>query len=108
MLLTNAADVKVEFIDDSTIKDALKDCETFGLISVTVTGKLYVVKSKRQVNIKHVNDRTSCHVQGTCFTDDGLLFLADYNNKPLKLIDLSSESIKDHLDLTCLHIQFAK
>jgi hypothetical protein len=66
---------------------------------VTATDKMYVLKSKRQVNIKHVNDRTSCHVHSTCFTDDGLLFLADYNNKALTLIDLSSEFIKDQLDL---------
>ncbi|XP_060574257.1 uncharacterized protein LOC132731974 [Ruditapes philippinarum] len=101
--VTNSSDVKVEFIADSTIKDALKDFKTFGLISVSNTEnireKMYVVKSKKQVNIKHQNDRTSCHVLGSCFTDDGLLFLADYNNKTFKLIDLSSESIKDKLNL---------
>ncbi|XP_060574256.1 E3 ubiquitin-protein ligase Midline-1-like [Ruditapes philippinarum] len=96
--VTNSSDVKVEFIADSTIKDALKDFKTFGLISVSNTenirDKMYVVKSKKQVNIKHQNDRKTCNVYGSCFTDDGLLFLADYDNKTLKLIDLSSESIK--------------
>ncbi|XP_060565227.1 uncharacterized protein LOC132724392 isoform X1 [Ruditapes philippinarum] len=100
--VTNSSDVKVEFIADSTIKDALKNFKTFGLISVSNTenirDKMYVVKSKKQVNIKHVNDRNTCNVYGSCFTDDGLLFLPDYNNRALKLIDLSSGSIKHRLD----------
>jgi hypothetical protein len=49
MSLTNAVDVQVEIIVDSTIMDALKDCEIIGLISVTVIDKMYVVKSKKQV-----------------------------------------------------------
>ncbi|XP_060566628.1 uncharacterized protein LOC132725509 [Ruditapes philippinarum] len=101
--VTNSSDVKVEFIADSTIKDALQDFKTFGSISVSNTEnireKMYVVKSKKQVNIKHQNDKETCNVIGSCFTDDGLLFLADHNNKTLKLIDLSSESIKDKLNL---------
>ncbi|XP_060591963.1 probable E3 ubiquitin-protein ligase MID2, partial [Ruditapes philippinarum] len=101
--VTNSSDVKVEFIADSTKKDALKDFKAFGLISVSTTEnireKMYVMKSKKQVNIKHQNDRKTCYVTGSCFTDDGLLFLADYDNKTLKLIDLSSESIKDRLNL---------
>jgi uncharacterized protein YxjI len=101
--VTNSSDVKVEFIAYSTINDALKDFKTFGLISVsnteTIRDKMYVVKRKKQVNIKHQNDRMICSVIGSCFTDDGLLFLADYSNKALKLIDLSSESIKDRLNL---------
>ncbi|XP_060566621.1 uncharacterized protein LOC132725503 [Ruditapes philippinarum] len=101
--VTNSSDIKVEFIADTTIKDALKDFKTIGLISVSNTknirDKMYVVKSKKQVNIKHVNDKEKCCVIDSCFTDDGLLFLADYNNKALKLIDLSSESIKDKLNL---------
>jgi WD40 repeat protein len=101
--VTNSSDVKVEFIADSTIKDALKEFKTFGLISVSNTEnireKMYVVKGKKQVNIKHGNDRKTCSIIGSYFTDDGLLFLADFNNKTLKLIDLSSESIKDKLNL---------
>ncbi|XP_060573283.1 uncharacterized protein LOC132731173 [Ruditapes philippinarum] len=100
--VTNSSDVKVKFIADSTIKDALKDFKTFGLISVSNTenkrDKMYVVKRKKQVNIKHVNDRETCYIYGSCFTDDGLLILADYENKSLKLIDMSSESIKHRLD----------
>jgi WD40 repeat protein len=61
--------------------------------------KLYDIKRKKLVNIKHENDRRECNVSGQCFTDDGLLFLADYSNKALKLIDLSSESMIDRLDL---------
>ncbi|XP_060566627.1 uncharacterized protein LOC132725508 [Ruditapes philippinarum] len=101
--ITNSSDVKVEFIADSTIKDALKDFKAFGSISVSTCNaehkrdKMYGVKSKKQVNIKHVNDIETCRVTGSCFTDDGLLFLADHRNKTLKLIDLSSESIKDKL-----------
>ncbi|XP_060586141.1 uncharacterized protein LOC132741893 [Ruditapes philippinarum] len=101
--MTNSSAVKVEFIADWSIKDALKDYKTFGLISVSDTesmrDNMYVVKSKKQVNIKHENDKRTCNVNGSCFTDDGLLFLADYYNKTLKLIDLSSESIKDKLNL---------
>jgi sugar lactone lactonase YvrE len=82
---------------------ALKDFKTFGLISVSntenITDKMYDVKSKKQVNMKHITDSKTCDIWGSCFTDDGLLFLADYSNKALKLIDLSAESIKDRLDL---------
>ncbi|XP_060565229.1 uncharacterized protein LOC132724392 isoform X3 [Ruditapes philippinarum] len=101
--VTNSSDVKVEFIADSTIKDALKDFETFGLIlvsnTVKIRDKMNVVKSKKHVNISHVNDKVTCYVNGSCFTDDGLLFIADLNNNTLKLIDLSTKSIKDRLDL---------
>jgi hypothetical protein len=38
-------------------------------------------------------------VYASFFTDDGLLLLADYSNKALKLIDLSTESMLDRLDL---------
>ncbi|XP_060573265.1 uncharacterized protein LOC132731157 isoform X1 [Ruditapes philippinarum] len=101
--VTNSSGVKVEFNADLTMINALKDFKTFGFVSVSesenMRDKLYDVKSKKLVNIKHENDRRTCSVYGSCFTDDGLLFLADYSNKALKLIDLSSESIKDRLDL---------
>ncbi|XP_060573282.1 uncharacterized protein LOC132731172 [Ruditapes philippinarum] len=101
--LTNTSDVKLEFNDDSTMINAFKDFQTFGFVSVSesvnMRDKLYDVKSKKLVNIKLENNRKTSSVYSSCFTDDGLLFLADYNNKALKLIDLSSESIKDCLDL---------
>jgi DUF4097 and DUF4098 domain-containing protein YvlB len=94
--MTNLSDIKVEFIADTTIKDSLKDYKTFGFISESNTENIrdtmYVVKSKEQVNIKHVNDKGTCRVTGSCFTDDGLLVLADFNNKTIKLVDLSSAS----------------
>ncbi|XP_060573267.1 uncharacterized protein LOC132731158 [Ruditapes philippinarum] len=101
--VTNSSDVKVEFNADLTMINALKDFKTFGFVSVSesekMRDKLYDVKSKKLVNIKLENDRKKCSVYSSCFTDDGLMFLADYSNKSLKLIDLSSESIKDRLDL---------
>ncbi|XP_060586134.1 uncharacterized protein LOC132741886 [Ruditapes philippinarum] len=101
--VTKSSDVKVEFIADSTIKDVLKDFKTFGLIAVSNTenlrDKMYIVERKKQVNIKHVNDLRQCSVNGSCFIDNELLFLTDYVNNTLKLINLSSESIKDQLNL---------
>ncbi|XP_060573264.1 uncharacterized protein LOC132731155 [Ruditapes philippinarum] len=101
--VTNSSDVKVEFNADLTMINALKDFKTFGFVSLSesekMRDKLYDVKSKKLVNIKHENDRTACNVYGSCFTDNGLLLLADHRNKALKLIDLSSESMIDRLDL---------
>ncbi|XP_060573281.1 uncharacterized protein LOC132731171 [Ruditapes philippinarum] len=101
--LTNTSAAKIEFNADLTMINAFKDFKTFGLVSVSesenMRDKLYDVKSKKQVYIKYENDRQTCNVYASCFTDDGLLFLADYSNKALKLIDLSSESMIDRLDL---------
>jgi WD40 repeat protein len=101
--LTNTSDVKLEFKADSTMINAFKDFQTFGFVSVSesvnMRDKVYDVKSKKQVCIKYENDRHTCNVYASCFTDDGLLFLADHSNKALKLIDLSSESMIDRLDL---------
>ncbi|XP_045211742.2 uncharacterized protein LOC123563169 [Mercenaria mercenaria] len=97
-VLRKALDVKILFTAYSKITAFLNEVKSLGMVSAGLKTTLYQVQSKYEENIRYANDR-NCYIQGSCFTADGLLLLADSNNKSLKRLDLSSKSVKDQLVL---------
>ncbi|XP_045172409.2 uncharacterized protein LOC123534301 [Mercenaria mercenaria] len=59
---------------------------------------IYKVKSKKEINIKMQNDRTTCSIHDVCQLQDGTIILADGNNRKIKRLDMNY-NIKDHCDL---------
>ncbi|XP_053401011.1 uncharacterized protein LOC128557564 [Mercenaria mercenaria] len=59
----------------------------------------YKVKQQRNINTKVKEDKYTCRILGSCFTEDGSLLLADNNNYKLKRLNISTYTIIDQLDL---------
>ncbi|XP_053389313.1 uncharacterized protein LOC128552306 [Mercenaria mercenaria] len=96
-------EVKISFPVDMKIKNYLKQLKILGHVSSEeATYKLstaYKVKQQRDIDIKLKEDNSGCNIYGSCFTEDGSLLLADLINRKLKRLDLSTDTIIDHLDL---------
>ncbi|XP_053392506.1 uncharacterized protein LOC123545717 isoform X1 [Mercenaria mercenaria] len=97
-------EAKVSFSADMKIKNYLKQQKVLGQVSTakatyTPRTTAYKVKQKRDIDIKLKEDKTTCNIYGSCFTEDGSLLLADLNNDKLKRLDVSTDTIIDHLDL---------
>ncbi|XP_045162980.2 uncharacterized protein LOC123527529 [Mercenaria mercenaria] len=104
--LHTQTDMKMLFSPDQEIINFLQQMiESFGIVQCYSLGTsnsrktLYAVKATREVNIRTQNDTNTCCVLGSCFTQDGMLLLADYNNKTLKLVDLVQMVVVDRCNL---------
>ncbi|XP_053401720.1 uncharacterized protein LOC123540149 isoform X2 [Mercenaria mercenaria] len=98
------SEVKIFFSADMKIKNYLKQLKTLGEVSTSeATYKprttAYTVKQQRNIDIRLKEDRNACTIWGSCFTEDGSLLLADWYNNKLKRLDVSTDTITDHLDL---------
>ncbi|XP_053402030.1 uncharacterized protein LOC123540358 isoform X2 [Mercenaria mercenaria] len=97
-------EAKIIFSADMKIKNYLKQLKTLGQVSIAeATYKprttAYKVKQQRYIDTKLKEDKNKCSIYGSCFTEDGSLLLADFNNLKLKHLDMSTYTIIDHIDL---------
>ncbi|XP_053397409.1 uncharacterized protein LOC123551874 isoform X1 [Mercenaria mercenaria] len=97
-------DVEIGFQPDVKINSFLKQLQTLGKISITSTKlklktTLYTKRAENEINVKLTTDRCRCYISGSCFISDGSLLLADSNNNRLKHVNISTATVKDHLDL---------
>ncbi|XP_053401568.1 uncharacterized protein LOC123540683 [Mercenaria mercenaria] len=97
-------EVNVFFSADMKIKNNIKQLKTLGEVSTAeATYKprttVYTVKQQRNINVQLKEDERKCDIHGSCFTEDGSLLLADWYNNKLKHLDVSTDTITDHLDL---------
>ncbi|XP_053402217.1 uncharacterized protein LOC123540155 [Mercenaria mercenaria] len=98
------SEVKIFFSADMKIKNYLKQLKTLEQVSAAETTykprtTAYKVKQKRDIDIKIKEDKNTCSIWGSCFTEDGSLLLADLYNNKLKRLDVSTDTITHHLDL---------
>ncbi|XP_060568392.1 uncharacterized protein LOC132726994 [Ruditapes philippinarum] len=50
--------------------------------------------TSRNINVKTSSDTKECHITGITISPQNQLFVADYDNKSIKMIDINSEEIK--------------
>ncbi|XP_045196544.2 uncharacterized protein LOC123551572 [Mercenaria mercenaria] len=98
--------VKITFFANQKLQDFLGQVETFGkvtgdpCISLNPRTTAYSIKDKREMSIRLQSDsENDCRVHGACLTDDGMLLLADYNNKKLKRANIDELAMVDYYDL---------
>jgi hypothetical protein len=93
------------FIADQNIKAFLQQMHAFGKVACNktpITGhidRLYKVRNRREINVQLSSDTSECDIEGSCLTGDGFLLMTDRNNNKLKRLDMSTETVKDYLDL---------
>ncbi|XP_053390841.1 uncharacterized protein LOC128553690 [Mercenaria mercenaria] len=97
-------ELKIGFSDTIKIRNYLKQLKTLGQVSTAkATYKsrrtAYKVKEHRNINIRLKEDKYTCRIYGFCFTEAGSFLLADFDNNKLKHLDVSTDTITDHLVL---------
>ncbi|XP_053401727.1 uncharacterized protein LOC128557719 [Mercenaria mercenaria] len=97
-------EVKISFSADMEVKNYLKQLKSFGQVSAAEAtyqprNTMYKVKQKSNIDIRLTEDKCSCSIFGSCFTEDGSLLLADSKNNKLKYLDVSTDTIINDLDL---------
>ncbi|XP_053384783.1 uncharacterized protein LOC123551886 [Mercenaria mercenaria] len=99
-VLRKEPDVQIGFQPDVTIKNFLKQLKTLGKISITRT-TVYTKRAENEINVKLTTGETFLHccIFSSCFISDGSLLLTDFNNRKLKHLNISTATVKDHLDL---------
>ena len=102
-LLKELANVKIlKFYAELKTKKYIQQRKALGQLREEPKGirtTLYTVNQQRDIEVKMTTERKPCRIFGTCLTDDGFLLLADCNNENLKRLDVSTDTIKDHLSL---------
>ncbi|XP_053395823.1 uncharacterized protein LOC123523765 [Mercenaria mercenaria] len=103
-ILREEPSVEIQFEPDVKIKDFLNQFKTLGKISITSTNlklktTVYTKRAQNGINVKVTKDGSKCCIFGSCFISDGSLLLTDYKNTKLKHVDISTATVKDHLDL---------
>lgn len=104
-LLEKSTYVGIEFVTDSNIKTFLHQQKTLGKVSAETNKhcKLkttpYKVKQEKEIDVKLGYDAFPCNIFGSCLTEDGSLLLADFNNNKLKRVNLSTETVRDYLNM---------
>ncbi|XP_053375719.1 uncharacterized protein LOC128547339 [Mercenaria mercenaria] len=92
------------FTENTDLKTSILTATSLGHMNTVTENerqtvqRIYKVKSKKQINIKMQNDRTTCYIVDVCQLQDGTIMLADCNNKKIKRLDINY-NIKDHCDL---------
>lgn len=93
----------VSFSSYQGIKTLLQQYKALGktLANKPFTPKesLYKVSQEREIYVKLKDDTDLCSISGSCITDDGSLLLSDRSNNKLKRIDMSTELVKDYINL---------
>ncbi|XP_053375809.1 uncharacterized protein LOC128547348 [Mercenaria mercenaria] len=92
------------FTENTDLKTSIMTATSIGLVNTVkeneyqTVRRIYKVKSKKEINIKMQNDRTTCSISDVCQLQDGTIILADFYNKKIKRLDMNY-NIKDHCDL---------
>ncbi|XP_045173634.1 uncharacterized protein LOC123535147 [Mercenaria mercenaria] len=99
----SVVEAKMVFVINQNIRDSLKQQLTFGSV-FPVTSKqkrttIYTIKGMREMDIRTQNDTHQGDIHGSCITEDGLLLLADCDNKKLKVVDIVKMSVVDQCNL---------
>ncbi|XP_053401379.1 tripartite motif-containing protein 2-like [Mercenaria mercenaria] len=97
-------EAKISFSADMKIKNYLKQQKLLGQLSTAEAtykprSTAYKAKQHRNIDIKLKEDKTTCRIYGSCFTEDGSLLLADLYSKKLKHLNMSTYTITDQKDL---------
>lgn len=103
-LLEKSTYVGIEFVEDSNIKTFLQQ-KTLGKVSAETNKQCklrstpYKVRQVKEIDVKLRYDAFPCNIFGSCLTEDGFLMLADFNNNKLKRVNLSTETVRDYLNM---------
>ncbi|XP_053382666.1 uncharacterized protein LOC123540242 [Mercenaria mercenaria] len=102
--LKTPSNTKIKFQVNTDIRDTLHRLKSLGKLNISSSAALkprtsvYSITSTNDMNIKLPNDKTTCHIVGSCLTETGMLLLTDYLNKKLKRTYLTNLSAIDQCD----------
>jgi DNA-binding beta-propeller fold protein YncE len=93
----------IEFQSDRTILTQLEKNKTIGTLTEPRKTTRKVLQAKGQhpyfVNIKVNSDEDNCYITSACCMEDGMIILADDNNKKLKKLHSQNYTVIDYCDL---------
>jgi hypothetical protein len=96
---------KVEDIEcqpDRTIVTQLEQKKTLGTLSDKLTKTadiLFQIKGNQSYNVKVKSDKKNCFIKCACCMEDGIIILADNNNRKLKRLNSYNYTVTDYCDL---------
>ncbi|XP_045212848.2 uncharacterized protein LOC123563843 [Mercenaria mercenaria] len=95
------------FTENTDLITSVMSANTFGEVRTEAEEKKpskpiqYKMKSKKEVNVRMANDKSTCVISDVCQLPDGTILLTDFSNNKVKRLDLNY-SMKDHFGLDAI------